>query len=231
MPGTRTRGLLAIGGIALAALLVVLGHLEVNEDLDPWSLTVSDFAVSDRGGVIDVAMGLVAAATALLIPALPGTGTRPAGHAAPTTAPAVRHFGGTAGLLLAAWAAGLVTAAVVPTNEPGLPVDTAAHLHRYASVIAFLTLPLAGWLLAPRLPAVRRLVRGLALASLLLAGTMAWSAYPGDRMLIGLAERLLILTEVALLTVIAATLARPGNPAPAGRGAALDLKEGSGPSV
>ncbi|MCI4064230.1 DUF998 domain-containing protein [Micromonospora sp. R77] len=210
MPGTRMRGLLALGGIALAATLVVLGHLEVNEDLNPWSLTVSDFAVSDRGGVVDVAMVLVAAATALLIPA-------------------VRRYGGPAGLLLAVWAAGLVTAAVVPTNEPGLPMDTAAYVHRYASVVAFLALPSAGWLLAPRLPARGRPVRGLAVVGLLLAGAMAWSAYPGDRMLIGLVERLLLLTEVALLAVVAATLARPGDRA--GHGAALDLKEGSAPRV
>ncbi|PWU48418.1 DUF998 domain-containing protein, partial [Micromonospora globispora] len=70
MPGTRNSGLLALGGIALAAVLAVLGHLEVNDDLDPWSLTVSDFAVSDRGGVLDAAMAVLAAATVVLIPAL-----------------------------------------------------------------------------------------------------------------------------------------------------------------
>ncbi|MEK8108100.1 hypothetical protein NKG94_29955 [Micromonospora sp. M12] len=32
---------------------------------------------------------------------------------------------------------------------------------------------------------------------------MIWSAYPGDRVLIGLAERLLILTEVAVLATVA----------------------------
>ncbi|GAA2218254.1 DUF998 domain-containing protein [Micromonospora olivasterospora] len=228
MPETRTSGLLALGGIALAAALAVLGHLDVNDDLSPWSLTVSDFAVSDRGGVIDAAMAVLAAATAVLIPALWRTGTgsarggsRPGGHGrAPTGGgPALGRAGRrrAAGILLAAWAAGLVSAAVLPTNGPGLPMDTAAYLHRYASVVAFLALPVAGWLLAGHLGGrAAGWVRGLALASLLLAGAMVWSAYPGERLLIGLAERLLILAEVALLGVVAARLARRPVDRPAG---------------
>ncbi|MFI7281617.1 DUF998 domain-containing protein [Micromonospora chersina] len=191
MPGTRNSGLLALGGIALAAVLAVLGHLEVSDDLNPWSLTVSDFAVSDRGGVIDTAMAVLAAATVVLLPALRRAGA-----------------GRLAGTLLVAWSAGLLAAAVVPTNEPGLPMDTAAYLHRYASVVAFLALPVAGWLLARPLGGrAAGWLRGLALTSLLLAAVMVWSAYPGDRLLIGLAERVLILAEVALLAVVAVVAA------------------------
>ncbi|MEV0429577.1 DUF998 domain-containing protein [Micromonospora sp. NPDC050495] len=199
MRENRTIGLLALGGIALAAVLAVIGHLEVNDDLNPWSLTVSDYAVSDRGGVIDVAMALLAGATVVLLPSLRRTGV-----ARPALA------------LLAAWSAGLVAAAVIPTNEPGLPMDTAAYVHRYASVVAFLALPLAGWLLARRLGGgAAGWLRGLTVTSLLLAAAMIWSAYPGDRVLIGLAERLLVLAEVALLAVVAATLVRRGGGAPA----------------
>ncbi|WNM41196.1 DUF998 domain-containing protein [Micromonospora halotolerans] len=192
MPGTRSSGLLALGGIALAAVLTVVGHLEVNDNLNPWSLTVSDFAVSDRGGVIDTAMAVLAAATLVLLPALRRAGA-----------------GRLAGALLVAWSAGLMAAAVVPTNEPGLPMDAAAYVHRYASVVAFLALPVAGWLLARRLGGrAAGWVRGLVLTSLVLAAAMVWSAYPGDRLLIGLAERLLILAEVALLAVVAGILVR-----------------------
>ncbi|MET7965145.1 DUF998 domain-containing protein [Micromonospora sp. NPDC005305] len=192
MSGTRSSGLLALGGIALAAVLAVVGHLEVNDNLNPWSLTVSDFAVSDRGGVIDAAMAVLAAATIILLPALRRAGAGPL-----------------AGALLVAWSAGLMAAAVVPTNEPGLPMDAAAYVHRYASVVAFLALPVAGWLLARRLGGrAAGWVRGLVLTSLVLAAAMVWSAYPGDRVLIGLAERLLILAEVALLAVVAGTLLR-----------------------
>ncbi|MEH1097576.1 DUF998 domain-containing protein [Micromonospora sp. CPCC 205561] len=199
MPETRNSGLLALGGIALATLLAVIGHVEVNENLNPWALTVSDFAVSDRGGVIDAAMVVLAAATAVLLPAL-----RPAGARA----------GRTAELLLGAWIGGLLLAALVPTNEPGLPMDTAAYVHRYASVVAFLALPVAGWLLARGLPeAVGRRVRVLAAASVVLAAAMVWSAYPGDRLLLGLVERLLIVTEVAVLAVVATALLGRVTPA------------------
>ncbi|MEV0154798.1 DUF998 domain-containing protein [Micromonospora sp. NPDC050686] len=196
MPGNRTTGLLALGGIALAAVLAVLAHLEVDDDLSPWSLTVSDFAVSDRGGVLDVAMVLLAAASAVLLPALGRSGAHRAAQP-----------------LLGAWAAGLLTSAVVPTNPPGLPMDTAAYVHRYASAVAFLALPLAGWLLAGGLGGrAAGWLRALTLTSLVLAGAMIWSAYPGDRVLLGLVERLLILAEVGLLTVVAVRLARSVSP-------------------
>ncbi|MGW3807474.1 DUF998 domain-containing protein [Micromonospora sp. NPDC005113] len=198
MPGTRSTGLFALGGIALAALLTVIGHLEVNDDLNPWALTISDFAVSDRGGVIDIAMVVLALATVALL-----YGLRRAGP--PQPAP-----GRPAELLLGAWAAGLLLAAVVPTNEPGTAMTTAAYLHRYASVVAFLALPAAGWLLArrPDLAPAARTLRTLVVLSLALAAAMIWSAYPGDRVLIGLAERLLILTEVAVLGTVAVALTR-----------------------
>ncbi|MCX4386727.1 DUF998 domain-containing protein [Micromonospora peucetia] len=211
MRATRNSGLLALGGIALAALLAVIGHLEVNEDLNPWALTVSDFAVSDRGGVIDVAMVVLAAASAVLLPALRRAGRLPGAGRPGVGRP---RAGLLAEALLAAWVGGLLLAAVVPTNEPGLPMDTAAYVHRYSSVVAFLALPVAGWLLARRLPgAAGRPVRGLAAASVALAAAMVWSAYPGDRLLLGLVERVLILTEVAMLVVVAVALLRRVTPA------------------
>lgn len=202
MPVTRSTGLLALGGIVVAALLTVIGHLEVNDDLSPWALTISDFAVSDRGGVIDVAMVVLALATVALLLGLRRTGPP-------------RPRAGTAELLLGAWVAGLLLAAVVPTNEPGTAMTTEAYLHRYASVVAFLALPVSGWLLArrPALAPAARTLRTLVLLSLALAAAMVWSAYPGDRVLLGLAERLLILTEVAVLATVAVVLTRRVTPA------------------
>lgn len=209
MPGIRSTGLFALGGIALAALLTVIGHLEVNDDLSPWALTISDFAVSDRGGVIDVAMVVLALASVALL-----YGLRRAG---PLRA---------AELLLGTWAAGLLLAAVVPTNEPGTAMTTAAYLHRYASVVAFLALPVGGWLLArrPDLAPAARTLRALVLLSLALAAAMIWSAYPGDRVLIGLVERLLILAEVAVLATVAVIQARTSA---VGRGAAFTPVRGA----
>ncbi|MER7457131.1 DUF998 domain-containing protein [Micromonospora sp. NPDC126480] len=203
MPGSRNSGLLALGGIALAALLAVVGHLGV-DGLDPWSLTISDYAVSDRGGAIDAAMVVLAVASALLIAPLSATPST-SGGGAPSEPRA-----GLVGVLLVTWVGGLLLAAAVPTNEPGLPMDTAAYVHRYASVAAFLALPVAGWSIAGRLPAgaTSRWLRRLVIASVALAAAMVWSAYPGDRMLLGLIERLLILIEVGLLATVALQLTR-----------------------
>ncbi|MEU5549547.1 DUF998 domain-containing protein [Micromonospora sp. NPDC047793] len=222
MPATRNSATLALGGIVLAALLAVIGHAGV-EDLDPLHLTVSDYAVSESGGAIHLAMLTLAAASAVLVLGLRRL-DRPAGPAGTG-----RGGVGAAQVLLAAWAGGLLLAGLVPTNPPGTEMDTAAYLHRYASVVAFLALPLAGWLIAAQLPTTARTastagtastartarwLRALAVASLLLAAAMIWSAYPGDRAYYGLIERALILAEVVLLTVLAATLLPTPRPGP-----------------
>ncbi|MGI5246081.1 DUF998 domain-containing protein [Dactylosporangium sp. CA-139066] len=179
--------LLALAGFALAAALVVDGHLDPNGNLNPWSLTVSDFAVSDRGGVVDWAMVVMAAASGALLLALHRTG--------------VRIEAWVAGLF-AVWAAGLTVAAIVPTDAPGLALSAAGSVHRYASVAAFVALPVAGWRLAQRVPHGRA-VRALAAVSVGCALAMVYSAFPGDRVLIGLAERLLLVAEAGLLVALA----------------------------
>jgi hypothetical protein len=219
MPATRNSATLALGGIVLAALLAVIGHAGV-EDLDPLSLTVSDYAVSESGGAIHLAMLTLAAASAVLV-----LGLRRLGGSGPSTGTGRGRLG-TAQVLLAAWAGGLLLAGLIPTNPPGTEMGTAAYVHRYASVVAFLALPLAGWLIAAQLPATARTagtastaraalwLRALAVASLLLAAAMIWSAYPGDRAYYGLIERALILAEVALLTVLATAGGRVGAATP-----------------
>jgi hypothetical protein len=192
---SRTFALTAAGGIAVATVLAVVGHVDPNGSLDPWTLTVSDFAVSDRGGAIDIAMGLIAATTVLVV-----AGLRRAGIA----------IGARITALLTTWTSGVLISAIVPTDEPGLPLSTAGAVHRYASIAAFLALPVAGWLLAGRLPnaAAARWIRRLAVTSLACALGMACSAFLADRLLIGLVERLLIAAEIGLLAIIVMVLAR-----------------------
>jgi hypothetical protein len=182
----------ALAGFALAAVLVLDSHLDPNSGLDPWQLTVSDFAVSDRGGSADTAMLVMAGASLVLLAALRRAGVR---------------LGGWVTALFAVWSAGLAAAALVPTDEPGLPLTVAGYVHRYASIAAFVALPVAGWLLAGRLPGTTRL-RGTVLAGAGFAVAMLGSAALGDRQLIGLAERLLLAAEALLLVLLAVSARR-----------------------
>jgi len=118
-------------------------------------------------------------------------------------------------VLLGAWSAGLLLAAIVPTDPPGVPLDTAGQVHRYASLVAFVCLPAAGFALARRARDRRVWLLSTASAAGLLM--MLGSATLAHRQYLGLAERLLIAVEVALLVVAAVTRGRaPGAAAPAG---------------
>ncbi|MFI0237796.1 DUF998 domain-containing protein [Streptomyces sp. NPDC016845] len=178
--------------VALAAGAAVAAPADTDPGLSPFALTVSDFAALDRGGLIETSMAVLGVMSFVLL------------------AVARRWLTTARGLpsvLLAAWGLGLVVAAVVPTDPLTTHLSGSAYVHRYASITAFLALPLAGLLLARRLTAgpdaLRtarrlRLLSGVALAG---AVVMALSAGPGDRELIGLVERVLLGSEVVLLGV------------------------------
>jgi hypothetical protein len=188
---------MSLAGLLLTVVLAVEGQVGPDPDFDPFALTVSDYAVADRGGVTDWAMVTLAASTVLLVFALPGIG-RPARW------------------LLGLFAAGMLVAAAAPTDE-ALDLSTTGQVHRYASVTAFVVLPAVGLLVARRaapllgwaVPAVRR----LATAAVVFMAAMLVSQVFAGRALIGLAERLLLVTGVALLAVLAARAYQLGRPA------------------
>ncbi|MER5947605.1 DUF998 domain-containing protein [Streptomyces sp. NPDC001904] len=177
---------------ALASGAAVAAPSDTDPGLSPFALTVSDFAALDRGGPIETGMAVLGVMSFVLL------------AVARSRLTAAR---GLPSGLLAAWSLGLVVAAVVPTDPLTVHLSGSAYVHRYASVTAFVALPLAGLLLARRLdaaPDARRTARGLRLlsvAALTGAVVMALSAGPGDRELIGLVERLLLGCEVVLIGV------------------------------
>ena len=186
----RVLAVIALGGIAVAIGATAVGHTGLGPALDPLDLTVSDFALSDHGTAIEVAMVALGLASAALLGAL---------FAARVP---VR---GVPGLLILLWTVGLFVSAAVPTDPVGAPVLTpSGSVHRYASVAAFVSLPAAVLLLVRRLKADRfsGLLRGLALASAAGLVAMLYVTFPGDRVLIGLVERLLLAVEVALVTAV-----------------------------
>ncbi|SDM09304.1 Protein of unknown function [Nonomuraea maritima] len=195
----RLYPLVACASIVCSVVGVMVAQVGAGAQLDPMSVTVSEYALSRDGGVTQVAIAVLAVGSLALL-----AGLRAAG--APVRGMPER--------LLLVWSGALAVAAMVPTTPLGHDPDVAAQIHRYASVAAFVSLPAAGALLVPRLGAdavwkpVARVVEWVALAGGFGLLAITYVALPGDRVLIGLVERLLLGAEVALLAVLAAWLVR-----------------------
>ncbi|MEV0160316.1 DUF998 domain-containing protein [Nonomuraea fuscirosea] len=195
----RLYPLIACASILFSVVAVVAGQFGPDPYLDPMNVTVSEYAVSDRGGVTEIAMAVLGIGSLALL-----LGLRSAG--APVRGLPER--------LLMVWSGALVVAAVIPTTPIGHDLDLAAQIHRYVSVAAFVSLPAAGALLVPRLTAdaawkpVARTVEWVALAGGFGLLAITYVAMPGERVMIGLVERLLLGAEVALLAVLAVWLMR-----------------------
>ncbi|MFI7449880.1 DUF998 domain-containing protein [Nonomuraea sp. NPDC049714] len=182
--------------IALAAITFAVAGVLAGPGAS-MNVTVSEYAVADRGGVTELAMAVMALGSVALLAGLRGAG-------APVR-------GMPAGLFMV-WSGALAVAAVVPATPLGM--ESAVQVHRWALVAAFVSLPVAAALLVPRLAAdegwkpVARVVEWLALAGGLGVLAMTYVALPGGGVLIGLVEWALLGAEVALLTVLAGWLVR-----------------------
>ncbi|MBG0814123.1 DUF998 domain-containing protein [Planomonospora sp. ID82291] len=191
--------LIACAGILIAAVAAVVGQIDPDPYLDPLNLTISEYAVLDRGGATEFAVMSLGVASFALV-----AGLR-----------AVRAPVGTAAeRLMLAWSAALVLIAMVPTIAPGVAVDLGAQVHRYVSVGAFAAMPVAGMFMAAGLAqderwrAAARPVEWLSLAGGFGLLAITYVALPGHGVLIGLVERVLLGAEVALIAVLAVQLLR-----------------------
>jgi hypothetical protein len=196
----RLYPLIACVSIVSGVAGVVLGQLASGSSLDPLNATVSDYAVSGRGGVTALAMVVTGLGSLALLGGLRGAG-------APVRGMPER--------LLMVWSGALIVAAIVPTTPIGADLGLTAQIHRYASVAAFVSLPAAAALLVPRFAAdaawkpMARVVEWVALAGGFGLLAITYVALPGQGVMIGLVERLLLVAEVSLLVVLAAWLVRP----------------------
>ncbi|MGV9302472.1 DUF998 domain-containing protein [Nonomuraea sp. NPDC003727] len=198
-PLKRVYPLLACSLILFSVVAIVVGQFDPDPYLDPMNVTISEYAVADRGGGTEMAMAAMGLGSFALLAGLRGAG-------APVSGMPER--------LMAVWSGALVVAAIIPTTPIGADMTVTAQVHRYVSVAAFVSLPAAAALLVPRLAAddrwkaVARPVEWLALAGGLGLLAITYVALPGDRVMIGLVERGLLAAEVALLAVLAARLVR-----------------------
>ncbi|MFC7326589.1 DUF998 domain-containing protein [Marinactinospora rubrisoli] len=205
----------ALGRFASSALiLAVVAILVVHADgeMDPVNQVVSSFAFSRYGVLVGPAIAALSVASAAAFAAL-----------------RVRYgpLGGLTWTLAGVWCAGLLVAALVPTDPLGHGgLSVGGEIHRWATLGSFCCLPVASWHLAPRLSAVNPAapagaLRRLALASLLMLGVMLVITLYCQRTGIGMAQRIMLVTEVGIIAVLLRSAAAGPPPArpPAGRGA------------
>ncbi|WP_433514855.1 DUF998 domain-containing protein [Nonomuraea sp. CA-143628] len=133
--------LIACASILFSVVAVVVGQFGPDPYLDPLNVTVSEYAVSNHGGVTEVAMAVLGIGSLALLAGLRGMPE----------------------WLLRVWSGALVVAALVPTTPIGVDLDLAAQAHWYVSVAAFVSLPAAGALLVLYRFITHRVVLGLRL--------------------------------------------------------------------
>lgn len=192
------------GSVVLATLL----HLRWAKHVDPVGQTLSDYALHEGAtDLFTACMVSAAAGSASLLAGLVRS-RLPVGPAALTS--------------LGVGCAGLVLSAVFPTDPAGGVPSLSGLVHRQAAGAALAALPAAGLLLARRLHGhpetrerarrIRHLSRASAAASLLFLGTHLSALRPitpGKARaagLLGLAERVTVSLDIALLSAMAGTL-------------------------
>jgi len=204
-PRTRALRLLragALGGIALGALLIGVLHVVPPTDaIDPLAVTISEYGRTTLGAVFAAAVVLIAAGSAAALALFLHDGACRAASAA------------TLGIAL--WVLGLLAVAVFPKADWAAGASATGHLHRAASVVAFVALPIAILTLCgPRgrpfgrrgrtaalVIAVAALVAiavvGVYVVAAEAAGSPWWTTFP-----LGLAERVLVFGELAALVLL-----------------------------
>lgn len=206
----RTGVALVVGGATGVLLLHVLPPTSA---ISPARRTISEYALTSLGWLFAVSVAALAIGSAAVFAAF--------GRA--------RRLGPAAAICGAGWVLGLLVLISFPKHDWALgPVTLSGQVHRVASLVAFLALPVAALLLAragrgrPAAPVVAILgVVSLAwftpiVAALALSPGRWWQVIP-----LGLVERGLALTEVitvlalAVLATSLPAIARPEPAAPA----------------
>ncbi|VVJ18232.1 Uncharacterised protein [Amycolatopsis camponoti] len=206
VPARRTSLAVSLGGIAAlvlgAALVLLLQVIPPTDEISATRRTISEYGLSDHKWVFDLAVVLVALGSAA------GLGVLHSQRRLPVPA----------AVLGALWTVGLLVIVAFPKPDWATVSrsDFGGTLHRIASVVAFVALPLAVLVAArtafPGSPGRRWLARVLAVASLawfaVILGAVVVAAADGGRwwtlIPLGLVERGMALTELIALAVLLA---------------------------
>jgi hypothetical protein len=208
-----------LGTGAVVVAVAVLGLLHVvppASQISPYRRTISEYALTDAAAFFNVGVLLLAAGSVATLLALVGARLLPA------------RSGGVLALLL--WSAALAAVVYFPKHNWAVGPSFDGTVHRFASVVAFLSLPVGALLLGrawwrhPRWRVHAGWTWGLGVWSLLCftpivaaivaqpwTGVAWWRAIP-----LGAVERVLALSEVGIVLALAWWAARAaGHGAPA----------------
>jgi hypothetical protein len=198
----------SVGALVLGTLLVLMLHVvPPTNEISPYRRTISEYALGPSKWVFDVAVLLVALGSALAFVALVRRGL-------------VRAWS-VAVVLGALWTLSLLVIIVFTKTDWTVGPSAGGTIHRFASVVGFVSLPVAVLLVArgvfPTRPGWRWAARGFALLALgwlglIMLGVVRMAAGYGPWWLfvpLGLVERAVAVSAVAAITTVALGLARP----------------------
>jgi hypothetical protein len=202
-PVARTRPWLIASAVAISSSMLAIVVLHLVSARNPVLDALSRYAFSDQApGLLAVSILLVAIGSMTTLGALAAAG-------APLS-PAIR-------VLFGSWSGGLTLAAAFPASFDEYSNPVSGEIHQYACLVAFLSIPAAGFALLDRLRAVPSLSRQRATlsrwtrystTSLLLFGTSYLLAkYPDVPVLsqlstilpVGLTQRVTLIVDIGLI--------------------------------
>jgi hypothetical protein len=212
---TRTAAASVVSLVLGAVLMLALHVLPPTNEISPLRRTLSQYALTSNKWLFDVAVLLVAVGSALAFAAVVRSG-RMAFYAGPVL------FG-------VLWIASLLAVVTFTKTNWAVGPSIGGVIHRYASAVGFLALPIAVIMMAPRAfpdrPAWRWAAQGFGVVSLawfgvIVVGVVRMAAGYGPWWLfvpLGLVERVIALTAVAAIATVSLGLARKRrDEAPAG---------------
>ncbi len=146
----------AVGSLAILVLHVV----PPTSATSPWRRTISEYALSSLGGVFDVGVLSIAIGSLLITASLWTTHTlRPAS---------------TGSVALLAWSVGMVLLVIFPKHDWSVGPSTHGSIHRVASLVAFVSVPVAAWTVGrSRSARLAAPARTMLIAGLVSAGWLA----------------------------------------------------------
>ncbi|MEV0589176.1 DUF998 domain-containing protein [Nonomuraea sp. NPDC050310] len=193
------KGLLVSGfttiGLGSGAMLA----LHAGAGLDPVHSVISEYAFQSVGWLLPASLTLFAVGSALIAGALGRAG-------------ADRRVV----LLVVAWGVSMFLIGAFPTDRPGVPLSLSGGIHRYAAFVAFLVMPVAGFLLARARIRYARAVRLLstvalvALVAVVLPYVIRMFGVPLTNADIpaGVTQRVVVVTEIGVLALAGLSLLR-----------------------